>query len=207
MFLVWPRPELSCVVTRNETLSGYRYYMSQSNQCPPHHLFGKDFLCFTDPGKGWLSTWILNSNAILTALDIFFRFEEIGCSVEHWQIQITTDDEMRRLIQCVHCDLAGSNLTRPPDYKCFNVKEWCDRHPAWYCWKEKAWAQASKGEGRGEFGEQALAFGACGETHRRGGPASLSTQRPGIWLEFVSAAFSKFCDKKIVPLCLWLTFI
>ena len=27
MFLVWPRPELSCVVTRNETLSGYRYYM------------------------------------------------------------------------------------------------------------------------------------------------------------------------------------
>ena len=66
---------------------------------------------------------LLNSNAILTALDIFFRFEEIGCSVEHWQIQITTDDEMRRLIQCVHCDLAGSNLTRPPDYKCFNVKE------------------------------------------------------------------------------------
>ena len=30
MFLVWPRPELSCVVTRNETLSGYRYYMVSS---------------------------------------------------------------------------------------------------------------------------------------------------------------------------------
>ena len=59
-----------------------------------------------------------------------------------------------------------------------------------------------QGGGKGEFGEQALAFGACGETHRRGGPASLSTQRPGIWLEFVSAVFSKFCDKKIVLLCL-----
>ena len=66
---------------------------------------------------------------------------------------------------------------------------------------------SKQGGGKGEFGEQALAFGACGETHRRGGPASLSTQRPGIWLEFVSAVFSKFCDKKIVLLCLWLTFI
>ena len=28
MFLVWPRPELSFVVTRNETLSGYRNYMA-----------------------------------------------------------------------------------------------------------------------------------------------------------------------------------
>ena len=27
MFLVWPRPELSCVVTRSETISGYRNYM------------------------------------------------------------------------------------------------------------------------------------------------------------------------------------
>ena len=27
MFLVWPRPELSCVVTRNKTLSRYRNYM------------------------------------------------------------------------------------------------------------------------------------------------------------------------------------
>ena len=27
MFLVWPRPELSCVVTRNKTLSMYRNYM------------------------------------------------------------------------------------------------------------------------------------------------------------------------------------
>ena len=27
MFLVWPRPELSCVVTRNKTLSSYRNYM------------------------------------------------------------------------------------------------------------------------------------------------------------------------------------
>ena len=27
MFLVWPRPELSCVVTRNKTLSGYCNYM------------------------------------------------------------------------------------------------------------------------------------------------------------------------------------
>ena len=27
MFLVWPRPELSCVVTRNKTLSSHRNYM------------------------------------------------------------------------------------------------------------------------------------------------------------------------------------
>ena len=27
MFLVWPRPELSCVVTRNKTLSSYRNYI------------------------------------------------------------------------------------------------------------------------------------------------------------------------------------
>ena len=56
--------------------------------------------------------------------------------------------------------------------------------------------------GVGGVWEQALAFGACGETHRRGGPASLSTQRPGIWLQFVSAAFNQFCDKKILLLCL-----
>ena len=33
MFLVWPRPEMSCVVTRNETLSGYRNYMSEWHWC------------------------------------------------------------------------------------------------------------------------------------------------------------------------------
>ena len=31
MFLVWPRPELSCVVTRNKTLSSYRNYMRKMN--------------------------------------------------------------------------------------------------------------------------------------------------------------------------------
>ena len=31
MFLVWPRPELSCVVTRNKTFSSYRNYMPSSH--------------------------------------------------------------------------------------------------------------------------------------------------------------------------------
>ena len=33
MFLVWPRPELSCVVTRNKTLSRYRNYMAFLQFC------------------------------------------------------------------------------------------------------------------------------------------------------------------------------
>ena len=45
MFLVWPRPELSWVVTRNDTLSGYRNYM---------HLMIKSYKILT--------SWILNDD-------------------------------------------------------------------------------------------------------------------------------------------------
>ena len=44
MFLVWPRPELSCVVTRSETISGYRNYMPRTlpkkgQQCSTSVMF------------------------------------------------------------------------------------------------------------------------------------------------------------------------
>ena len=70
MFLVWPRPELSCVVTRNETLSGYRYYMDsirnfqtsgESPQWWGNLAMIKDHFALNVSCKGLRSPWSTRS--------------------------------------------------------------------------------------------------------------------------------------------------
>ena len=49
MFLVWPRPELSCVVMRNKTLSSYRNYMFQTSVWVTFKMWW--IVCLSNPRK------------------------------------------------------------------------------------------------------------------------------------------------------------